>query len=307
MSQTITTASAPRRLLGFSATMLAAAILAVGVAGTVPARASGVASPSDNWWTFKGPWGYYDDAQLKRGFKVFREVCSACHSMKYIAFRNLADPGGPGFTEEEVKALAEEYTVKDGPNEEGEMFERPGKPSDRWPSPFANDEAAKYANNGALPPDFSLLAKARGPERGFPWFIIDMVTTHQESGPDYIYALMTGYEDSPECGADFDGYYNTAFAVGGVPEGCKEDGVSTIHGTYIAMAPPLSDDIVDYDDGTPQTVDQYARDVAAFMMWAAEPKLEERKRIGIAVVLYLILLSGLLFLVKKHIWRNVEH
>ncbi|MCW2305722.1 cytochrome c1 [Rhodobium gokarnense] len=289
-------------------TVAAACLASAFVLASVPASAAEEGHHLEQLsWSFSGPFGRYDQAQLQRGFKIYREVCSACHSMELVSFRNLSDPGGLGFTEEQVKALAEEYTIKDGPNEEGEMFERPGKPADKFPSPFPNVEAAKYANNGAHPPDFSLLAKARGPHRGFPWFLFDIFTQYQEGGPDYIHAILTGYEESPECGADFDGYYNTAFTVGGVPEGCKEGGQSTIAGTYIAMAPPLFDELVEYEDGTPTTVDQYAKDVAAFMMWAAEPKLEQRKRIGFMAMIYMIVLAGMLYFVKKKLWANIDH
>jgi len=228
--------------------------------------------------------------------------------MRLVSFRNLTEAGGPEFTEEQVKALAAEYTVTDGPNDDGEMFERPGKPSDKFPSPFPNKEAAMAANGGAFPPDFSLLAKARATTRGFPWFVIDAVTQYQEGGPDYIHALLTGYEEAPACGADADGYYNAYFAPGGVPEACKDDhGHTTIEGTYIAMAPPLSDGLVEYSDGSPQTVDQYARDVVSFMMWAAEPKLEARKRLGFSAMIFMIVFAGMLYFTKKRLWENVDH
>ena len=274
--------------------MVAAAGLAMTLAVVSPAAASGGGEhrPEAQWWSFAGPFGTYDRAQLQRGFKIFKEVCSACHGLKYVAFRNLGEPGGPEFSEEEVKAIAAEYTVMDGPDSEGEMFERAAKPSDRWPSPFANEAAAAAANNGAAPPDFSLLAKARAVTRGFPWFVFDIFTTYQESGPDYIYALLTGYQDPPhgvEVGEGLN--YNPYF----------------ISGNAIAMAQPISDGDVEYTDGTPQTLENYARDVAAFMMWAAEPKLEERKRIGMATMLYLLVLGGLLLAAYKKVWANVEH
>ena len=271
-----------------------AAGLVVALGAGAPALASGASGhkPEQQWWSFAGPFGTYDRAQLQRGFKVFKEVCSACHGLQYVAFRTLGEPGGPEFSEEEVKAIAAEYTVMDGPDSEGEMFERPAKPSDRWPSPFPNTEAAAAANGGAAPPDFSLLAKARAVERGFPWFVIDMFTTYQEAGPDYIYSLLTGYEEAPHGVEIGDGLnYNPYF----------------ISGNAIAMAQPIDDEMVEYTDGTPATLENYARDVTAFMMWAAEPKLEERKRIGMATMLYLLAFAGLLFVAKKKVWSNVDH
>jgi cytochrome c1 len=242
-------------------------------------------------WSFAGPFGKFDKAQLQRGYKVYKEVCSNCHSMKFVSFRNLSQEGGPGFTDDQVKALAATIKVQDGPNDSGEMFDRPGKPSDRFPSPFANAEAAKSANNGAVPPDMSLLAKARSDEKHFPQFIFNAVLQYQEYGPDYIYSLMNSYgpEDSKVCDT---GYYNTAY-IGSKP--------------CFAMPKPLSDGLVSYDDGSKETVDQYARDVSAFLMWAAEPKLEERKGTGFKVIIFLIVLSTLLYFTKRKVWSNVAH
>jgi len=234
-------------------------------------------------WSFSGPFGKYDRAQLQRGYQVYREVCSNCHSMRLVAFRDLAAPGGPGFSEEQVKALAATFKVKDGPNQTGEMFERPGRPSDYFPSPFPNPEAAAAAL-GAAPPDMSLLAKARDFERGFPLFLVDAVTQYQEEGVDYIYSLLNGYTKAD------DPNYNEWFP-----------------GNHIAMPPPLSDGAVEYTDGAPKTVQQYSKDVSAFLMWAAEPKLEARKSIGFAVFLYLIVFAVLLYLVKKRVWAKIPH
>ena len=249
--------------------------------------------PPREHWSFGGPFGKFDQAQLQRGFKIYREVCSNCHSMQLVAFRNLADPGGPGFSEGQVKALAAEYKIKDGPNEAGEMFERPGRPSDHIPWNFPNDNAARTANGGALPPDMSLLAKARGFSRGFPWFIIDGLIQYQEKGADYIVGILNGYKDPPPEGADLQpGQYYNEF----------------IPGHKIAMPPPLSGDgQVEYSDGTPATVQQYSKDIAAFLSWAAEPKLEERKRTGLRVLVFLILFAGLLYYTKKKIWADVAH
>lgn len=272
----------------------AAATLAFGVLASVAAtsaRAAGDAPhPPRQSWSFAGPFGTFDKAQLQRGFKVYREVCSNCHSMKLVSFRNLAEPGGPGFTEAQVKALAAEYKVKDGPNDSGDMFERPGRPSDRFPSNFANENQARSANNGALPPDFSVLAKARTYSRGFPMFVLDALIQYQEHGPDYIVALLTGYRDEAPHGVTLlPGQYYNEYMPGHV----------------ISMAKPIADGQVEYSDGSATTTLQYARDVAAFMAWAAEPKLEERKKTGLRVMIFLVLLTSLLYLTKKQIWSRV--
>jgi ubiquinol-cytochrome c reductase cytochrome c1 subunit len=238
--------------------------------------------PPRQEWTFNGFFGRYNQAQLQRGFQVYREVCSNCHSLKLVAFRNLADPGGPGFSEAQVKALAAKYQIKDGPNDAGDMFERPGRPSDYFPWNFPNEQAARAAL-GAVPPDMSLLAKARSYERGFPLFLIDPIIQYQEQGPDYIDALMNGYTNGKDPGWN-----------------------EYMPGHKIAMPMPLSDGAVDYEDGSPKTVQQYAKDVSAFLMWAAEPKLEERKRLGFGVLMFLIVYALLLFAVKKKIWSRPE-
>ena len=246
--------------------------------------------PVEQSWSFSGPFGTYDKAQLQRGLKVYKEVCAACHSMKRVAFRTLEDLG---YSEEQVKALAAEYEVQDGPNADGEMFTRKALPSDYFPSPFANDNAAAAANNGAAPPDFSLIAKARGVERGFPKFVFDVFTQYAEGGPDYIHALLTGYGQTPPEGMEIaEGtHYNPYF----------------IAGKSLAMAQPITDDQVTYDDGSPQTVDQYARDVSAFLMWAAEPHLDTRKQTGFSVLIFLALFGAIVYLTKKKVWHNVAH
>jgi len=246
--------------------------------------------PKEQEWSFAGPFGKYDKGQLQRGLKVYTEVCSACHSMHLVSFRTLE---GLGYSEAQVKAFAANYEVQDGPNSDGEMYTRKALPSDHFPSPFPNDEAAAAANNGAAPPDMSLLAKARGITRGFPQFIFDIFTQYQEGGPDYIYSLLTGYdEEQPENIEVAEGtHYNPYFA----------------NAAALAMAKPISDDQVTYDDGSPQTVDQYARDVAAFLMWAAEPHLEERKRTGFMVMVFLVIFTGLIYLTKKSVYANKEH
>lgn len=238
-------------------------------------------------WSFAGIFGTYEKAQLQRGLKVYTEVCAACHSMNLVTFRTLEDLG---YSEEQVKAFAANYEVEDGPNADGEMFTRPALPTDHFPSPFPNDEAAAAANNGAVPPDFSLIAKARYVERGFPQFVFDIFTNYNESGPNYIYSLLTGYDmEQPEHIEVPDGaYYNPYF----------------IAGPALAMFAPLSDGVVTYDDGSPETVDQYAKDVAAFTMWAAEPHLEERKETGFMVLIFLALFAGLLYLTKKSVFAG---
>lgn len=236
-------------------------------------------------WTFAGPFGQFDRAQLQRGFQVYREVCQACHSLSRVSFRNLMEKGGPEFSEGQIKALAAEYKIKDF-NDQGEPMERAGRPADNFPKQFANDDAAK-AVHGAVPPDLSVIAKARSYSRGFPMFLIDMLpgSAYQEHGVDYIVALLAhGYTkaDDPKWNAYFPG-------------------------NAIAMSKPLSDGQVDYSDGSPKTVEQYSRDVSAFLMWAAEPKLEERKKTGLRVMLFLLVFAGLLYFTKKKIWADQPH
>ncbi len=233
-----------------------------------PALAAAGAKPEARDWSFHGPFGTYDRGALQRGFHIYREVCAGCHSMSLVAYRNLA---GIGLNEDQIKAVAAEYEVIDGPNEEGEMFARPAKPSDRFAPPFANANAARAANNGALPPDLSLMSKAR------------------KGGSDYVYALLTGYKEEPPEGIKLmEGMnYNTYFP-----------------GNQIAMAPPLADDAVEYTDGTKATAAQLAEDVTTFLAWAAEPELEERKRMGIKVLLFLIVLTAMLYAVKRQVWSD---
>lgn len=220
-------------------------------------------------WSFDGFTGSYDRASLQRGFKVYREVCSACHSMDRLHYRDLK---ALGYSDAQIKTVAGEYMFMDGPNDEGEMFERPGRPSDWFKSPYANVEQAKYANNGAYPPDMSLLAKAR------------------HGGANYIYGILTGYEEPPEGTALLQGQYWNAVMPGHI----------------IAMAPPLQDGQVTYDDSAPQTVDQYAKDVATFLTWASEPHMEERKRIGITAFLFLLIFTGVMYNVKKKLWAKLH-
>ena len=223
-------------------------------------------------WEFDSAFGSFDRVAIQRGFKVFKEVCSACHSLKRLAFRNLQEIG---FSEEEVKSLASSYTVKDGPNDEGEMFDRPGRSSDYIPGPYANDNAARTSNNGALPPDLSLIIKAR------------------EDGANYVYSLLTGFTPPP---ADFhvgeNMYYNPYFAGGGM---------------QLAMPPPLTTDgQVEYNDGTKATVDQMAKDVTDFLQWVAEPEMEARKSLGVKAMIFTAILTLFFFFAYKRIWRNVK-
>lgn len=240
-------------------------------------------------FSFEGPFGHFDRAQLQRGYKVYKEVCALCHSMRLVSFRNLSEPGGPEFSEDQVKALAASFTVQDGPGEDGEMFERPGLPSDRFPSPYPNEQAARNANGGAFPPDLSLITKARA-----GWYGTFNQLINGIGGAQYVYSVLTGYETPPEeiaREAPEGKHYNPYFASG----------------HWITMAPPIEDERVTFDDGSPNKVDDMARDVAAFLAWTAEPKMEERKSIGFATILYLLVLAVLLYLVKKKIWARVDH
>ncbi|RUX31316.1 cytochrome c1 [Mesorhizobium sp. M7A.F.Ca.US.011.01.1.1] len=246
--------------------------------------------PKEMDWSFTGPFGTYDKAQLQRGLKVYKEVCSACHSMNLVAFRTLSDLG---YSDAQIKTLSAEYTIHDGPNDAGDMFDRPGKPSDHFPPPFANDEAAAASNGGAAPPDMSLLAKARGVERGFPQFVFDIFTQYDAGGPDYIHSLLTGYDQTPPAGMV-------------IPEGTHYNPYF-MSGVSLKMPKPLSDGQVTYDDGAPQTVDQYSRDVSAFLAWAAEPHMEDRKKTGFRVLVFLLLFGALVYLTKRKVWEDVAH
>lgn len=250
-----------------------AAALALAASATAPAIAATAVEPPAVEWSFDGPFGTYDRNQLKRGFQVFREVCSACHSLKLVAFRNLKDPGGPEFTEAEAKAIAAGFQVP-ALDDTGQPTTRDGILADHFPLVYPNDIAAHAANNGAAPPDLSLMAKAR------------------EGGPSYIHAILTGFHEAP--------------AGVTVPEGAYYN--EYMAGHIIAMAPPLKDGQVEYAEANvPRTVDQYGKDVGAFLMWAAEPKLEARHRLGMGVVIFLSLLSVLLYLSYRRVWRNVDH
>jgi ubiquinol-cytochrome c reductase cytochrome c1 subunit len=245
------------------------AAAAVTVLLALPAAASEAPVPPAQSWSFSGPFGTYDRAALQRGFQVYKDVCAACHSLRHVYYRDLA---ALGYNEDEIKAIAASVEVQDGPNDQGEMFTRPGRPYDRFKSPFPNDNAARAANNGAFPPDLSVITKAR------------------PHGHDYLYALMTGYKEPPADMKMTEGMmYNTAFA-----------------GHQIAMPPPLSEGSLEYKDGTKATIPQMAKDVTVFLAWAAEPEMEERKRLGYKVLLFLVVLTGVLYAAMRRVWSKVH-
>ncbi len=254
--------------LRLASTAAAAAIVVIGCGAGAPARAAEEATPlMQRHWPFDGMFGHFDRAAAQRGLQIYREVCSNCHSLKYIAFRNLA---ALGYSDDEIKAIAAEAQITDGPNDQGEMYQRPGKPTDIFPAPFPNEQAARVANGGALPPDLSLIVKARA------------------GGANYVYSLLQGYRDPPAGETGPAGtYYNIYFPS-----------------HWIAMPPPLSAGQVTYADGTEATLAQEAADVASFLTWAAEPTLEVRKQTGLKVMLFLIVLTALLYATKRRIWAH---
>jgi len=228
-------------------------------------------------WSFKGIFGTFDRASLQRGYQVYQEVCSGCHSVQYLSYRNLSEKGGPEFSVEEAKAIAAQFEVEDGPNSDGEMFMRPGRLSDKFVKPYPNVEASTVANGGAYPPDMSVLAKAR------------------KGGADYIYSLLLGYEEPP-AGFEIDEgvYYN-----------------KYMPGNKIKMTAPLSDGLVEYSDGTQSTTAQMAKDITTFLVWTAEPHLESQHRIGFKAIIYLIVLLTLVYMSKQKVWsrfgsKNIE-
>jgi ubiquinol-cytochrome c reductase cytochrome c1 subunit len=249
--------------------LAAALVLSLGFADGARAQEEAPTPPRQQW-SFNGAFGTYDRAALQRGFQVYKEVCAACHAVKHLYYRDLEELG---YTEDQVKGIAAQVQVTDGPNDQGEMFQRPGRPSDPIARPFANDQVARAANNGALPPDLSLITKAR------------------EGGADYVYAILTGFRDAPQ-GVKLNPnmYYNEYFA-----------------GHQIAMPPPLNADQVKYADGTPATVPQMAHDVVSFLSWAAEPNLDQRHRMGFKVMLFLIVATGVFYAAKRKIWSRIHH
>jgi cytochrome c1 len=305
-------------------TIFAAAALAM--SGAAHAAGGKTKELKHHDWSFNGIFGTYDKEAVQRGFQVYREVCAACHSLDLIAFRHLGDKGGPYYMDKcpaelielglpettdcsnpnanpVVRAFAAEYTITDGPDDEGDMFERPGVPADYVPGPYANKQQAASANGGAIPPDMSLLAKAR------------------PHGPDYIYSLLTGYPADGELPKELEipaGQYYNPYYPGDTlslmkpeyldEEGNVLEGVKQPYGGVFKMKNPLIDGMVDYvDDSIPETVEQYAEDVTYFMMWAAEPKMEARKRMGMITMIYLFIFAGILYASYKQIWRDVEH
>ena len=237
-----------------------------------PLQSAEMEDPIKVDWSFKGLTGTFDRASLQRGFQVYKEVCSSCHSMQYLSYRNLGESGGPEFSEQEVKAIASSVEIQDGPDSQGEMFFRPGRPSDKFKNPYPNAQAATAANGGAYPPDMSVLVKAR------------------KGGANYIYSVLVGYEDPPPEVKLDDGVYYNKYMIG----------------KKIKMPNNLSDGLVEYADGTESTVDQMAKDVTAFLAWAAEPELEERHKTGVKVIFYLILLTILVYLSMRKIWSRID-
>ena len=223
-------------------------------------------------WSFKGVFGKFDRGELRRGYQVYTEVCSGCHSMSALSYRNLSEEGGPEFSIEIVKNIAASFDVIDGPNSEGEMFTRPGRPSDKFVDPYPNIQASMASNGGAYPPDMSVLAKARN------------------GGGAYIYSLLQGYQEAPEGFSLDDGVYYNKY----------------MEGNQIKMPNVLSEDLVEYADGTKATTEQMAKDVSSFLVWAAEPSLEARHKIGFRVILYLIILAGLVYLSMNRLWSGIE-
>jgi ubiquinol-cytochrome c reductase cytochrome c1 subunit len=242
------------------------------IAGTHQANSAEKVSLLKTDWSFKGLFGKFDRGSLQRGYQVYTEVCASCHSMQYVSFRNLAEPGGPEFTEEQVKAIAANFEVVDGPNSDGEMFTRPAKLSDKFVKPYENVKASQAANGGAYPPDMSVLAKARS------------------GGVDYIYSVLLGYEDPPNGITLDDGVYYNKY----------------MYGNKIKMSKPLSDDLIEYSDGTVASEAQMAKDVTTFLMWAAEPHLESRHKMGFRAIVYLIILTTLVYFCMKKIWSRIE-
>ena len=223
-------------------------------------------------WSFKGLFGKFDRGALQRGYQVYTEVCSSCHSMKYLSYRNLAEKGGPEFSVAQAKAIAASFEVTDGPNSDGEMFTRPGKLSDKFVMPYENVKAAQAANGGAYPPDMSVLVKARG------------------GGANYIYSLLQGYVQPPADMVLDDGVYYNKY----------------MYGNKIKMSSPLTDGLVEYADGTEATVEQMSKDITTFLMWSAEPHLEARHRMGFKAIVYLIILTILVYFSMKKIWSRIE-
>lgn len=272
----------------FSLRMAAAGLTGLVMASLAPAQAAEQLNPPRYTWSFSGIFGTFDRAQLQRGFQVYKEVCAACHGVNLLSFRNLSQPGGPEFSAAQAAAIAADWMHKVREiGDDGQPAERTPRLADRIPGPFPNIKAAEAANGGKAPPDLTLMPKARSYERGFPWFLTDIVTLYQEHGADYVKAFLTGYEDGHETppGTHYNKYYP---------------------GNFVGMPNVLQEGQVTYSDGSPQTPQQYAADVTAFLMWTAEPHMEARKRIGFQVILFLLVLGGLAYFTKKKVWKNIE-
>jgi ubiquinol-cytochrome c reductase cytochrome c1 subunit len=277
--------------------VIALAALGLACIGGQAAAATHPKDPPSIGWSFEGPFGRFDKAQLQRGYKVYREVCASCHGMSLMYFRNLGQPGGPFHDEKYpnpndnpyVKALAAEVQVNDIDSETGDTVQRPATSADRFPSPFPNEAAARASNGGAMPPDLSVIVKAR------------------QQGPQYIYAVLAGYANPPPGLTVPPGQYYNPYYPGDVSAFYQGDHGHVPEGGFLAMPPPLGSGKVTFDDGTPSTVAQQAKDVTAFLAWAAEPKMEERKAFGLGAMIYLLLLTILLWFSYKRIWRNVAH
>ncbi|MEO1250972.1 MAG: cytochrome c1 [Pseudomonadota bacterium] len=295
------------------------ALAALPAFGTAHAAGGDVKEYKTKDWHFSGPFGTYDQDALQRGYQVYETVCSNCHGLDYLSFRNLGQKGGPFHLDEcpagvpdtincsnpndnpIVKSIAENYKFKvmDGPDEFGDMFERTALPSDRFPGPFPNEQIARMANNNALPPDLSLIIKARA------------------NGADYVYSLLTGYVEPPSTVEIAPGQYYNPYYPGDMSqalkpeyldaEGKPQKGVEVPYGGVLAMSQPLYDGVIDYpDDSTPETVEQYSADVVEFLTWAAEPKMEQRKSLGVATLIYLVILTGLLYWSYRKIWNDAK-
>ncbi len=277
--------------------MLKRLALGAALALAAPAAFAAVETEiTDFAFPHEGPFGSYDTRQLQRGLKVFTEVCSACHGLSYVSYRNLSEPGGPELPEEQMRAYAAQFTVFDPTLDDGFGADRPATPADRFPRSGLSNA-----------PDLSLMAKARAGFSG-PYGTGLSQLFNGMGGAEYIASIVSGYREPPDCAPeDFEGYYNVAFAVGGYPDECKnEEGENLYPGSWIAMAPPLDDGYVTFDDGAPNTLEHQAVDVASFLMWAAEPKLNARKWAGLTGVLFLTVLAVLLYLTNKRLWAPVK-
>jgi ubiquinol-cytochrome c reductase cytochrome c1 subunit len=277
--------------------LVIAAVLGLAAAAQPACAATTAEKVKEASWSFEGPFGRYDQEQLQRGYKVYHDVCSACHSMKLMSYRNLGQAGGPFYDPKypnpndnpKVKTLVKDFQVPDIDSDTGDVIKRPATPADRFVSPFANEPAARASNGGALPPDLSLIIKAR------------------EEGPRYVYSILTGYVTPPAGLKVPAGKFYNPYMAGDLTAFWSGDPKHVPVGGFIAMPLQLTADRVTYDDGTKATAEQEAKDVVAFLSWAAEPHADERKKIGFAVMVYLFLFAGLLYASYRMLWRNVEH